>query len=86
MKTFFTKTICFVAIILLISGCSGTTSEEPAVNSGVLDNSYIGDPAPILEEEYKQTEEEAQIQADVLEKIEENGGSVTDGSEVNGHL
>lgn len=86
MKSIYTKIICLLAIILLISGCSSTTTEEPEVNSGVLDESYVGDPSPILEEDYIQTEEEAQLQADVLEKLEENGGSAADGSEINGRL
>lgn len=86
MKLFFTKVICLAAIILLISGCSSNTSEKPAVNSGVLDESYVGDPEPTLEEDYKQTEGEAELQKEVLEKIEENGGSEADGSDLNGRL
>ncbi len=71
MKRLFILTV-FAAALLLLNGCSGTeASDKHAVKSGGIDETYIGDPDPELIENYKQSKEEADIQAEVLRKLEE---------------
>lgn len=79
-------TICFAAILILVAGCSANdgTVDSP-VNSGPVDTEYVGDANVQLEEIYKQTTEEEQLQAEVLKKIEE-GESVIDGIDMGGHF
>ncbi len=62
----------FTVVFLAASGCSGTEAPDgPAVNSGPVNETYIGDPKPELEENYKQSKAEEEIQAEVLKKLEE---------------
>ncbi|MBM4765257.1 hypothetical protein [Bacillus sp. B15-48] len=78
MKRITAFTISLIGTFLLLTGCSEVL-DEPLVNSGSLDDEYVGDANPILEEIFKQTEEEAQIQADILKKMEEDDSDGSDG-------
>lgn len=85
MKRTLASTICVVAIFSFLGGCSSThSSEKPAVNSGLVDEEYVGDADVKLKENYKQTPEEAQLQADILKEIEQNDSSESGG--LGGHF
>jgi hypothetical protein len=87
MKRLLVNTICVVAIFSFLGGCSSTeSSEKPTVNSGTLDKEYVGDADVKLIENYKQTTEEAEMQAEILKKIEENESSKTESEGLGGHF
>lgn len=65
-------TISIFSILIVLSGCSSNQPfEKSKVNSGTLDENYVGDANVQLHEEYKQTPVEAEIQAEILNKNEE---------------
>lgn len=85
MKRLLAITICTVAFFSILVGCSsGQSPEKPIVNSGTLDEKYVGDADVKLKENYKQTSEEAQLQADILKEIEEKES--TEGGSLGGHF
>lgn len=86
MKRILAYSICFVALLSSISGCSGAKQEtvQPTVNSGSLNEDYVGDPNADVVEDYMQTTEEEQLQANIIKEIEE-GGSTFNGGGLSGH-
>lgn len=80
MKRMLAYTTCVIGIFSLLSGCTGEDkSDQPVVNSGTVDEEYVGDANIVLKEEYKQTPEEAKTQADILKAIKEEKGSFEGG-------
>lgn len=87
MKRLLSRTILTFAILSVLNGCSGTQpSEKPVVDSGTVDENYVGDANATVKEDYKQTTDEAQIQAGILKKIEEKKASEMDGEDLGGHF
>jgi len=86
MKRMLAYTMCFVGILSIVSGCTGEkqSSDQPAVNSGSLDEKYVGDANLVITEEYKQTSGEAKAQEELLKSLEEEGSSF-DGGGLSGH-
>ncbi len=84
MKKILAYAICSFSILFIVSGCSGEklSSDEKAVNSGSLNENYVGDANIVLEEEYKQTPEEAKAQEELVKALE--GDSFTGGG-LSGH-
>ncbi|MFS0783049.1 hypothetical protein [Bacillus sp. 1P06AnD] len=64
--------ICLVGAFTILAGCSNKAEEQPAFNNGVVDKNYKGDPDPVLEENYKQTPEEAKQLEDLKKSLEDN--------------
>lgn len=72
-------------MLALLSGCGGNQStDRPAVNSGTIDEEYVGDANVKLEEIYKQTPEEAAAQEAILKAIEEEENTF-EGGGLSGH-
>ncbi|MFN7253228.1 MAG: hypothetical protein ACK4M9_21010 [Anaerobacillus sp.] len=85
MKRILTILVCAFGILTIISGCSSDSqSEKPIVNSGVVDEQYVGDPNPKLVNEYFQTSEEAEAQEEIVKAIEEEKASF-EGGGLSGH-
>ncbi|UII56380.1 hypothetical protein LS684_02520 [Cytobacillus spongiae] len=64
--------ICSISIFLFLTGCSKNQSvDQPSLKSGILDEEYVGDAHIVLEQNYRQTEQEAKLQAEVLKKLRE---------------
>lgn len=85
MKRMLKISVCVIGILTLISGCSSENQTEmPMVNSGVVDEQYVGDPNPKLLNEYYQTNEEAKSQKDLEKAIEEDKSSF-EGGGLSGH-
>lgn len=86
MKRMLAYTMCAVGILSIVSGCTGEKQslDQPAVNSGSLNEEYVGDPNPVIKEEYKQTSAEAKAQEELLKTLEEEGSSF-DGGGLSGH-
>lgn len=69
------KGLLFMSVLMLLgimAACSRATdgsAVNPNVNSGVVDESYVGNPAPVLEEDYVQSPAEEKIQKDVLNRL-----------------
>ena len=83
MKRILAYAICSLSILFMISGCSGEkTSDKNTVNSGSLNEEYVGDANVILENEYKQTPAEAKAQEELVKKLEGNSFS---GGGLSGH-
>ncbi|MDR7239095.1 hypothetical protein [Neobacillus drentensis] len=81
MKQLSVLTFCIIGIFLLMTGCSEKQSSDmPLVNSGTLDEKYVGDKDVKLKENYKQTTKEEQLQANILEEIEKNKSSASSSS------
>ncbi len=71
MKQLLISTICGLAFFSFLGGCSNNEqSEKPMVDSGILDENYVGDADVQLEENYKQTAVEAEIQDNLLKEME----------------
>ena len=45
------------------------------MNNGVVDESYVGNPSPVLEENYHQSPAEEKVQQDVLDKLKDQEDS-----------
>lgn len=62
-----------VLILALVGGCSNEHSDAPTseVNSGSLNTEYVGDPHPVLVEDFKQSEVEAQLLEEIRKKNED---------------
>ncbi len=77
--------LCVIGLLTILSGCTGENQQEnPAVNSGVVDEEYVGDPNPKLVNEYLQTDEEAKVQEEIVEAIKE-GELLFEGGGLSGH-
>ncbi|WP_042349785.1 hypothetical protein [Bacillus massiliigorillae] len=73
MKRWLVFALCAISIFSILSGCSGDKeSKQSIVNSGKVDKEYIGEPNPVLEEKFKQSEAEQKIQENVKKELSEN--------------
>lgn len=80
MKKLLVSVFCIITIFSVLSGCSGEKEEKQStVNSGNVDNEYIGNPNPITEEKYKQSDAEKNIQETVKKEISENEDELDSG-------
>lgn len=71
------KGLLFMSALMLLGAMTACSSESdepkvnPDVNNGVIDENYVGDPAPVLEENYVQSPTEEKIQQEVLDKLKD---------------
>lgn len=85
MKRILVYALCAFGIFSILGGCSSEDqSGNPVVNSGTVDEQYVGDANIKIKENYKQTPEEAKAQSDILKVIEEEGSSL-EGGGLSGH-
>ena len=86
MKRMLAFTICSIVILSMVSGCAEEkqSSDQSAVNSGSLNEKYVGDPNVVITEEYKQTTGEAKSQEELLKALEEEANSF-EGGGLSGH-
>ena len=72
---------CYAAVgmlLALMTACTSASDEpkvNPDVNNGVVDESYVGNPSPVLEENYHQSPAEEKVQQDVLDKLKDQEDS-----------
>lgn len=73
MKRILVTAMCLVAFLVIVTGCSSETKSNvnPAVDNGTTDESYIGEPNPVKEENYKQTSDEAKKLEELKQQIEQ---------------
>ena len=75
------KGLLFLAVgmlLALMTACTSASDEpkvNPDVNNGVADESYVGNPSPVLEENYHQSPAEEKVQQDVLDKLKDQEDS-----------
>lgn len=85
MKRVLVYAVCAFGIFSILGGCSEEEqSGKQVVNSGIVDEQYVGDSNIKIVENFKQTTEEAKAQSDILKAIEEDGGSF-EGGGLSGH-
>lgn len=84
MKRILAYTFCSLSILFIVSGCTAEkqSSDEKTVNSGSLNENYVGDANVVLEEEYKQTPAEAKAQEELVKSLE---GDSFSGGGLSGH-
>lgn len=71
MKKSFICAFVSLVVLALVGGCSNEdASNKSLVNSGSVSTEYVGDPNPVLVEDFKQSEVEKQLLENILEKIE----------------
>lgn len=81
MKKWLMSAICVMTIFSILSGCSGEKDDkQTTVNSGQVDQEYMGDPNPVLEETYKQSETEKNILETVKKEISESEDELNSGA------
>ncbi|WP_019241127.1 MULTISPECIES: hypothetical protein [Bacillus] len=88
MKRMITYMMCLIASFAILTGCSeeSNSNVNPAVDNGSVDDNYIGDPNPVLEENYKQTPAEAKQLEDLKKQIEQEEKVEEEESSGGGHI
>lgn len=82
MKRLLTISIFVVGISFVFFGCSGTDenkADQPAVNSGGIDESYVGDADAVIIEDFKQTPAEAKVQNELIEQLKDDDSLLGEG-------
>jgi hypothetical protein len=86
MKRVLSTTIGILTILTFLNGCSNTSTSKSEGDSGSIDEQYVGDADVRLIEEYKQTEEEATNQANLLKKLQEQEAADKESDGEGGHF